>query len=189
MRSLHVDDAVIERALLDALLPHHPKRLADIGTGTGRMLELFAPHVAEAVGIDGSREMLDVARVKLEARHQRNVDLRHADLHHLPLPGNSCDLAIIHQVLHFAAHPAQLLAEAGRILAPGGRLAIVDFAPHELEILRAEHQHRRLGFSEAEIEEACREAGLIAYDTRTLPGRPLAVTIWLAAKPQPTDKK
>ncbi|CAA6605220.1 Transcriptional regulator, ArsR family [Rhodospirillaceae bacterium LM-1] len=187
LRSLHVDDAVIERALLDALLPHLPKRLVDIGTGTGRMLELFAPHVVQATGIDGSREMLDVARLKLEARGIRNVDLRHADLTRLPLKGADFDLALIHQVLHFAPHPAQLLGEAARILAPGGRLAVIDFAPHDLEVLRQEHQHRRLGFAAAELEEALREVGLIPYDTRTLPGRPLAVTIWLAAKPQPAE--
>ncbi|MBF0166341.1 MAG: metalloregulator ArsR/SmtB family transcription factor [Alphaproteobacteria bacterium] len=183
LRSLHVDDAVIERALLDSLLPHHPRKFADIGTGTGRMLELFGPHVETAVGIDASREMLDVARMKLAARNLRHIELYHADMTHLPLESGAWDQVLIHQVLHFQAHPAQALAEASRILAPGGRLAVVDFAPHDLEVLRTEHQHLRLGFSRAEIEEALRDAGLIPYDTRLLPGRPLAVTIWLAAKP------
>jgi ArsR family transcriptional regulator len=185
LRSLHVDEAVIEAALQEALLPHHPRSMADIGTGTGRLLELFAPHVQEAVGIDGSREMLDVARLKLEAKGLRQVELRHADLAHLPIQAGRFDLAIIHQVLHFADHPVQVLSEAGRILAPGGRLAVVDFAPHELEYLRGQHQHRWLGFSQTEIDEALNAAGLIPYDSRTLPGRPLAVTIWLAAKPKP----
>ncbi len=184
LRSLHVDDGVVERALLDSLLPHRPRHLADIGTGTGRMLELFGPHVESAIGIDSSREMLDVARVKLASKHMAHVELHHADMAHLPLGNAAFDLVLFHQVLHFADHPARALAEAGRILAPGGRLAVVDFAPHVLEILRTEHQHLRLGFSQPEIEEALREAGLIPYDTRTLPGRPLAVTIWLAAKPQ-----
>jgi ArsR family transcriptional regulator len=189
LRSLHVDDQVIERALLDAMLGHHPARMADIGTGTGRMLEIFAPHVRQAVGIDGSREMLDVARLKLENKGFAHVDLRHADLAHLPLPSAAYDLAIIHQVLHFAAHPEQIIFEAARILAPGGRLAVVDFAPHDLEMLRSEHQHRRLGFATAELEDDLREAGLIPYDSRTLPGRPLAVTIWLAAKPQTLEPR
>lgn len=188
LRSLHVDDSVIERALLESLLPHQPRRLADIGTGTGRMLELFGPHVEEAVGVGDSREMLDVARAKLAAKGLGRIDLRHADLLHLPLASGWGDLVIIHQVLHFVTHPGPALAEAARVLAPGGRLAVVDFAPHELEILRSEHQHRTLGFSAEEIEEAMGEAGLIPYDTRTLPGRPLAVTIWLAAKPLPNEK-
>lgn len=187
LRSLHIDEGVIETALLEALLPHHPHSMADIGTGTGRMLELFAPYLQEAVGIDGSREMLDVARLKLEAKGLKHVELRHADLAHLPIQPGRFDLVIIHQVLHFADHPAQVLSEAGRILAPGGRLAVVDFAPHELEYLRSQHQHRWLGFSQTEIDEALSDAGLIPYDSRTLPGRPLAVTIWLAAKPKPAE--
>jgi ArsR family transcriptional regulator len=184
LRSLHVDDEVIERTLLDALLPHQPRRMLDIGTGTGRMLELFAPHVEAAVGVDGSREMLDVARLKLESKGLRHIELSHADLTRLPMESKGFDLAVIHQVLHFAPHPQLLLAEAARILKPGGRLAVVDFAPHDLEMLRSEHQHRRLGFSAHEMDELLREAGLIPYDSRTLQGRPLAVTIWLAAKPK-----
>lgn len=183
LRSLHVDDSVVERALQEALLPHRPRRMADIGTGTGRMLELFAPHVREAVGIGDSREMMDVARLKLEAKGIDNAELKQADLLHLPIPSGWGDLAIIHQVLHFVTHPALALQEAARILAPGGRLAVVDFAPHDLEILRTEHQHRTLGFAREEMEEALSDAGLIPYDASTLPGKPLAVTIWLAAKP------
>src|SRR6185437_2913248 len=129
--------------------------LLDIGTGTGRVLELFAPQVERAVGIDLSREMLAVARVNLERANLRNCSLRQADMYQLPLPGASFDAVVIHQVLHYAERPAQVIAEAARVLRPEGRLVIVDFAPHDLEFLRTEHAHRRLGFGDAEVVAWC----------------------------------
>ncbi|HEY0523706.1 MAG TPA: metalloregulator ArsR/SmtB family transcription factor [Stellaceae bacterium] len=187
IRSLYVDDREVERALCDLLPPGlgpgAARDLLDIGTGTGRMLELFAPRVERAVGIDLSREMLAVARVNLERARLGNCSVRQGDMYQLPLPGGSFDAVLLHQVLHYAERPAAVLAEAARVLRPGGRLIVIDFAPHEMEELRAEHEHRRLGFADGEVAGWLRVAGLEAGEVRHLPGSPLTVSIWPAYRP------
>jgi ArsR family transcriptional regulator len=183
IRSLHVDEKEVERALLELLPADGIHDLLDLGTGTGRMLELFAPRVARAVGVDLSREMLAVARVNLQRAGLANCSVRHGDMYQLPLPGAAFDAVLIHQVLHYAERPAAVIAEAARVLRPGGRLLVVDFAPHELEFLRTEHAHRRLGFADAEIAAWCAEAGLEPARARHLPGTPLTVAIWSARRP------
>jgi ArsR family transcriptional regulator len=185
IRSLYVDDREVERALGE-LLPADAaavRDLLDIGTGTGRMLELFAPRVERAVGIDLSREMLAVARANLERARLGNCSVRQGDMYQLPLPGASFDAVLLHQVLHYAERPAAVLAEAARMLRPGGRLIVIDFAPHEMEELRAEHEHRRLGFADGEVAGWLRAAGLEVNEVRHLPGSPLTVSIWPARRP------
>lgn len=183
IRSLHVDEAEVERGLLDALPPESVGTLLDIGTGTGRILELFAPEIDRGVGVDLSRDMLSVARANLESAGLSNCQLRRADMYRLPFPDGTHDAVTIHQVLHYADDPAAVIAEAARILAPSGRVVIVDFAPHALEELRSEHAHRRLGFSDTEVEEWFDAAALSGKLAATLPGDPLTVNIWLAEKP------
>lgn len=183
IRSLYVADGEVEAALVDLLPAAGLRDLLDIGTGTGRMLEVFGPRVERAVGVDLSREMLAVARVNLERADLPNCSIRQADMYQLPLPGASFDAVIIHQVLHYAERPAQAIAEAARVLRPGGHLAIVDFAPHELEFLRTEQAHRRLGFADAEIVAWCREAGLEPGPVRRLPGKRLTVSLWPSRRP------
>jgi ubiquinone/menaquinone biosynthesis C-methylase UbiE len=178
IRSLYVAEHEVEAALAGLLPQHGVRDLLDIGTGTGRMLEIFAPQVERAVGIDLSREMLAVARVNLERSERRNCSVRHGDMYQLPLPGASFDAVIIHQVLHYAERPGQVIAEAARVLRPGGHLVVVDFAPHDLEFLRSEHAHRRLGFTDAEITGWCRAAALEPGAVRHLPGEPLTVSLW-----------
>jgi len=183
LRSLHVDDAEVERSLTQLLSPRPLGTLLDLGTGTGRMLELLGPKAEQAEGVDGSHEMLSIARAKLDAANLKQCSLRQGDLYALPFTADSFDSAILHQVLHFAESPAAVVAEAARVLRPRGRLVIVDFAPHELESLRADHNHRRLGFSDAEVSQWCAEAGLPVTSILRLPGQPLTVNIWLAEKP------
>jgi ubiquinone/menaquinone biosynthesis C-methylase UbiE/DNA-binding transcriptional ArsR family regulator len=185
IRSLYVDESEVERALLDLVPAGETSALLDIGTGTGRMLEILAPRAEHAVGIDTSREMLTIARVNLERAGLRNCSIRQGDMYQLPLPGATFDTVIIHQVLHYADRPASVIEEASRVLRPGGSLLIVDFAPHALEFLRVDHAHRRLGFTDDEILDWCRAAGLEPTRARHLPGSPLTVAIWQARRAAP----
>ncbi|WP_159730927.1 metalloregulator ArsR/SmtB family transcription factor [Methylosinus sp. Ce-a6] len=189
IRSLHVPEAQVEAAIREAVGEAPLRRLLDLGAGTGRMLELFAPQAEQAVGVDLSSAMLAVARGRLEKAGARNVQLRQGDMYALPIERNSCDLVIVHQVLHYLDDPGRALREAARTLAPGGRLLVVDFAPHREETLRDEHAHRRLGFSEQEIVSLLEQAGLEALQHRDLaPGADdaakLTVSLWLARDPR-----
>jgi ArsR family transcriptional regulator len=182
IRSMHVDDADVEAKLL-AILPHGgEKNLIDIGTGTGRILELMAPRVARSVGVDSSREMLALARSRLDSLDARNCQVRQGDMYQLREDDAVFDVAILHQVLHYADDPAAVVTEAARVLAPGGTLAIVDFAPHEVEGLRDIHAHRRLGFGDTEIAALFNDAHLNMIETHDLPGNPLTVKIWIGQK-------
>ncbi len=180
IRSLYVDEREVEEALVGIIAAADPRDLLDIGTGTGRILEILAPRVERALGIDQSREMLSVARVNLERAGLENGSVRLGDMYQLALPDESFDAVVIHQVLHYADRPAAAFAEAARLLRPNGIVVLVDFAPHSLEFLRDEHAHRRLGFSDAEVAEWCRAAGLDPPSARYLPGDPLTVVIWAA---------
>ncbi len=180
IRSLYVDEREVEAALVEIIAATDPHDLLDIGTGTGRMLEILAPRVEHALGIDQSREMLSVARVNLERAGLANGRVRRDDMYQLALPDASFDAVVVHQVLHYADRPAMAIAEAARVLRPLGILVLVDFAPHTLEFLRDEHAHRRLGFGDGEIAEWCRAAGLDPALPRQLPGDPLTVVIWTA---------
>lgn len=180
IRSLHVPEAEVERALLDLLGGRSFGELLDIGTGTGRMLELFAGRIRHGVGIDLNREMLAVARANLERCQLRNCQVRLGDMYHLPFPPKTFDAVTVHQVLHFAEEPAAAISEAARVLKPEGALAVVDFLPHELEYLREEHAHRRLGFAPDEVARWCRSAGLEVEEERVLAGNPLSVGVWRA---------
>jgi ubiquinone/menaquinone biosynthesis C-methylase UbiE/DNA-binding transcriptional ArsR family regulator len=182
IRSLYVAEREVEAALIALLPADGIGDFLDVGTGTGRMLELFGPRVEHAVGIDLSREMLAVARVNLGRAGLRNCSLRQGDMYQLPLPSESFDAAVFHQVLHYAEDPRRALREAARVLKPGGRLAIVDFAPHEVEALRTEQAHRRLGFADEEVVQWCEEAGFDPGTIAHLPGEPLTVTLWSARR-------
>ena len=164
-------------------------RLVDIGTGTGRMLALFWARADSAIGVDRSSEMLRLARAKLAEAGLERAELRQGDLYALPLATGSADLVLLHQVLHYAQQPAAALAEAARLLAPGGKLVIVDFAAHGLEELRARDAHARLGFGDAQILGWLADAGLAAEACAALAGGTLTVKIWRGLKPARSARK
>jgi len=187
IRSLHIDEREVERVLLDLVPPGSADELLDIGTGTGRMLEVLGPRVGSATGLDQSREMLAVARANLERANLHDGRLRHCslrlgDMYKLPAPAAAFDLVTIHQVLHYAEEPAHAIIEAARVLRPGGRLIVVDFAPHDLDELRDRHAHRRLGFADQEMADFATAAGLTVDPVIHMPGDPLTVSIWQARK-------
>ncbi len=189
IRARHIPEARVEDAIREALGDAPIRRLLDLGAGAGRMLELFAPRAEEAMGFDLASALLAVARGRLEESVARNVQLRQGDIYALPVERNSCDVAILHQVLHYLDDPGRALREAARALAPGGRLIVVDFAPHDEEALREKHAHRRLGFSAQEISDLLAQAGLTVLLHRDLaPGAgdaaKLTVSLWLARDPR-----
>jgi ArsR family transcriptional regulator len=182
IRSLHVDDAQVEAALRSLVSASPEARLLDVGTGTGRMLQLLSSRVGQAVGVDSSREMLAMARANIADPSYANCAVRQADMYQLPWPDGSFDIAIAHMVLHFADDPAAAVAEAARVLRPDGRLLIVDFASHDIEELRTRYAHRRLGFRPQEVETWCAGSAMTMRTVRSLDGDPLTVTIWEARK-------
>ena len=181
IRSLHVAESEVERAIDRTLGRRSLGRLVDIGTGTGRMIELLAPRATQAIGIDRSSEMLRLARVKLEAAGIAS-SLRQGDMYALPLPDGAADNVIIHQVLHYAHSPAAAIAEAARVLSPGGTLLVVDFAAHDREELRATDAHIRLGFEDEAMAGWYASAGLNIDHIEHLRGGELTVTLWRGSK-------
>jgi ArsR family transcriptional regulator len=183
LRSLQAPEALVESAILDALGPKPIHNLLDLGTGTGRILQLLGPRAARAVGLDANHAMLSVARANLERAGVR-AELRQGDIHAPPFARGSFDLVVIHQVLHYLDDPVRALREAAHLVAPGGRLLIVDFAPHSLEFLRESQAHRRLGFAPEQVAGWLQEAGLDCTLTRELapPKKAddqLTVTLWV----------
>jgi ArsR family transcriptional regulator len=182
IRSLHVAESEVEAAMKEALGEAPIGRLVDIGTGTGRMLELFGRAAENPIGVDRSPEMLRLARAKLAQAGLESFGLWQGDMYALPLPSGTADTAIIHQVLHYAQQPAAAIAEAARLLAQDGRLLIVDFAPHDREELRSRDAHARLGFDDEQIHAWFRAAGLESAGTRELKGGELTVKLWLGQR-------
>lgn len=178
IRALHVDQARVDAALgrLFDRAPAHD--LLDIGTGTGHVLQVLGERVEAAVGIDRSRDMLIVARANIHRAGLRHCQVRQADMMQLPFGRASFDAVTFHMVLHYADDPAAAIAEGTRVLRPGGRLIVVDFAPHERIELRDQHAHRWLGFADGKIESFLLQAGLVPGEPERLEGGPLTVVLW-----------
>ncbi len=194
-RSLHAPDEIVESAIVDALADSVHRSILDLGTGTGRMLQLLAAdaeRIERAIGLDNSHSMLAVARSNLERSEIRHVDLRQGDVYRPPFERDSFDLVVLHQVLHFLDDPGRAVREAARLLTPGGRLLIVDFAPHALEFLRTDHAHRRLGFRNDTVAGWLSQSGLDVERETTITtpeadhGRDgLTVSLWLGRDRRP----
>jgi ubiquinone/menaquinone biosynthesis C-methylase UbiE/Fe2+ or Zn2+ uptake regulation protein len=187
IRKLHIADAAVEEAIRTALADKPIRALLDLGTGTGRMLEMFAGDIERGLGLDLSLDMLALARTRLDRAGLKNCSVRQGDIYDLALPPESFDVVIIHQVLHFLDDGPRAIREAVRVLRPGGRLLVIDFAPHDLEFLREEHAHRRLGFASEIVTQWLEAAGLDIVRQQTLPPGPhgkIAVSLWLARDPR-----
>ncbi|MFN4092587.1 MAG: ArsR/SmtB family transcription factor [Brevundimonas sp.] len=184
IRSLYISESAVEAAIEKSAGPGPFERVVDLGTGSGRMLTLIGKRAKMAVGLDLSQNMLNIARANVSKAGLDKVELRHGDIFATRLPAASADLVLVHQVLHYLADPAAAVAEAARLVMPGGRLLIIDFAPHELERLREEHQHRRLGFADDEIRRWLTDAGLTPSAVVALPPDTdgLTVSIWTAER-------
>jgi ArsR family transcriptional regulator len=184
LRSLYVSESAVEAALEAAVGPGPFKRVVDLGTGSGRMLTLFGKKAKMSVGLDLSQNMLNIARANVSKAGLNKVELRHGDIFATRLPAGSADLVIVHQVLHYLADPFAAVAEAARLVCAGGRLVIVDFAPHDFEHMREAHQHRRLGFADQEINGWLTDSGLTPDAPIALPpdNEGLTVTIWTAER-------
>ena len=188
IRALHAPEADVEHAIARHLTSRSIENFLDAGTGTGRMLELIAPHAKRAVGIDVSPDMLAIARDRLLRESIQNAQVRLGDIFRLPFPTGSAasgfDVVLFHQVLHYLDDPGAAVSEAARVMAPGARLLIADFAPHKEEFLRDEFAHRRLGFSDREVEGWFATAGLVHAGSETIApqgvGEKLTVKLWLA---------
>lgn len=189
IRRLHAADDAIEAEIRALLLDRPFRSLLDLGTGTGRILEMFSPEIERGLGVDLNREMLAFARSRLDHAGIRNCSVRQGDIFDLAMPRDSFDVVVIHQVLHFLDDGSRAIHEAARVLRPQGRLLVVDFAPHELEFLREEYAHRRLGFSPDSVTQWMEQAGLQGVVHRSLApepgsGRKIVVSLWLAHDPR-----
>src|SRR4051812_22051877 len=189
IRKLHVADEAVEAAIRAALADKPFRSLLDLGTGTGRMLELFGDEIERGLGLDLSIDMLALARARLDRAGLRHCSVRQGDIYDLTLPKDSFDVVVIHQVLHFLDDSARAIVEAARVLRPGGRLLVIDFAPHNLEFLREEHAHLRLGFAPETVTQWLDAAGLDVVRQQSLApeqnsGGQIAVSLWLARDPR-----
>ena len=182
-------DETVEAQIIDALGPQPNGVLLDIGTGTGRMIELLSPSCERAIGIEPSREMLNLARTRLDSVGLDHYELRQGNAYDLDMEPCSVSLAVLHHVLHFLDEPGRAVDEVGRTVEHNGRLLIIDFAAHNIEDLRLSHNHRRLGFTEQEVVDWCTSAGFDAVETRHISAPThhrgqdgLVVSIWVATR-------
>ncbi len=189
IRSLYIDEADVEAAIADVIGTRKADLLVDLGTGTGRILELLSKNYARGIGFDLSPAMLSYARSKLDLAGIGHAQVRQGDIFDLPLPDASAGIVVMHQILHFLADPQRALQEAARILAPGGVLLVADFAPHALEYVREAYAHERLGFADDQMRHWFDETGLSSVTSRHLKPKAgdsrdkLTVSMWLATAP------
>ena len=145
--------------------------LVDLGTGSGRILNVLSDLFGRGIGIDNNRDMLGVARHSLNKAGLTHMRVQQGDLHNTSLTANSASVVTIHQVLHYLERPDEAIGEAARILCDGGQLIIIDFAAHNFEDFRERFSHRRLGFSDEEVTDLFKVNALTLSDMRTVKTR------------------
>jgi ubiquinone/menaquinone biosynthesis C-methylase UbiE len=179
LRALYIPETEVERAILEKLTGKPVRNLLDVGTGTGRILEVMAPHIQRGVGIDNSREMLALARARLDRKDLQHCQVRLGDMYDLPADPDGYDAITFHQVLHFSDDPQSAIRQAAKVLSPDGVILVVDFTPHNHEELREKSAHTRLGFSDDQINDYFRSVGLGCISSSHLQGGELEVALWL----------
>jgi len=165
--------------------------MVDLGTGTGRVLDVFSDRITRGTGIDNNTDMLKVARHKLASSGHSHISLRQGDLHRAPIDSGTADLVTLHQVLHYLDDPSEAIAEAARLLTPGGMLLMVDFEAHNQDSFRDNYAHRRLGFTDSDISGWTVQSGLqflpsLLIDNTTTSGP--RVKVWSAKKATVIEK-
>lgn len=181
MRALDLPAGAVEAALLGLLAPAGLGRLLDIGTGTGRLLKVLAPRISAGLGVDASRAMLALARARLARPGLTHCAVRLADMYRLPLPDGGFDLVVMQMVLHYAEDPAAALAEAARMLHPGGRLLVVDLGAHARTDVMTRLAHRWPGFDDRRMRDLFAQAALAPEAALAVPGA-LQVRLWPAVR-------
>ena len=181
MRALDLPAAAVEAAVLSLVPERDAGRLLDIGTGTGRVLELLAPRISQGVGVDASKAMLALARSRLARPGLSHCSVRLADMYRLPFPDATFDLAVMQMVLHYAEDPPGVLAELGRVLRPDGRLILTDLAQHDRDDLLTKLAHRWPGFTDDVMRDLLADAGLVQGEPVAIEG-PLAIRLWPATR-------
>ncbi len=181
MRALDLPAAAVEAAVLSLVPERDAGRLLDIGTGTGRVLELLAPRISQGVGVDASKAMLALARSRLARPGLSHCSVRLADMYRLPFPDATFDLAVMQMVLHYAEDPPGVLAELGRVLRPDGRLILIDLAQHDRDDLLTKLAHRWPGFTDDVMRGLLADAGLLQGEPVAIEG-PLAIRLWPATR-------
>lgn len=190
LRLLHVPDNTVEQTMVELVGPTPFQSMLDIGTGTGSLLKLFAPLYTRGIGIDNNRDMLAVARVNLDKAGISNAQVRLGDVAALPVEKETFNLVTIYQVLHFLSDPEIAIFEAARVMRPGARLVIVDYASHDLEFLREKYAHVRMGFSDSQMDYWLNKAGLTLEKTMSFQpqqngnAKGLTLKLWLARDPR-----
>lgn len=139
------------------LLP--PMTIADLGAGDGGFALTLAQQAKKVIAVDSSEKMIEVGRDQAQRASISNIEFRLGDMEELPIDPASIDVAFFSQSLHHAAHPGRALAEAARILKPGGRVVVLDLLKHRFEEARELYADEWLGFGESELEQLLTTAG------------------------------